>query len=310
MYYQAKHLPNKKIKIVITGGLGDCLLSTPFIHHFKNTGIYEKITCVVPIGAAQLFDKNPFIDQLIPIKGSDLFFWATPEKDSDIFSPYIDVGLPDKERVIFDVPMTHLFNLNRTPSPVIKQVAAYHNITLDNENLEIYTSKDDDKWANKTIAAINDKPIIVINPESRLKEKDLSKAFCTEIETHLKKNFNIVYIEPTGFKSSSHQLTIPLPGLRRSAALFKKVHCIITADSFPGHLAAAVDTKAIVLFGPSNPKTFGHHQNINIRTSSCPPCADTRRRVECSNSECIEDIPVNSIINAVNSLQTEEKRIQ
>jgi ADP-heptose:LPS heptosyltransferase len=96
--------------------------------------------------------------------------------------------------------------------------------------------------------------------------------------------------------------TIPLPfvpGLRRSAALFKRMSCVVTVDSFPGHLAAAVNTPAVVLFGPSNPQAFGHKNNINIRTSECPVCANTLRIKQCKKPKCLEDIPPALIVEKI-----------
>ena len=38
----------------------------------------------------------------------------------------------------------------------------------------------------------------------------------------------------------------------------------ITVDSFAGHLGNAVSKRGIVLFGGTDPKIFGHKNNINI----------------------------------------------
>jgi ADP-heptose:LPS heptosyltransferase len=77
-------------------------------------------------------------------------------------------------------------------------------------------------------------------------------------------------------------------GPRRSAALFARLRGVLTNDSFPGHLAAAVGVPAVVLFGPSEPAVFGHAANRNLRSEACPPCADTWRQLECRQAVCLE----------------------
>ena len=50
--------------------------------------------------------------------------------------------------------------------------------------------------------------------------------------------------------------------------LLKECDTWIAIDSFFQHLAWRIHKKGIVLFGQSNPKIFGHNENINLYVSS------------------------------------------
>jgi len=59
------------------------------------------------------------------------------------------------------------------------------------------------------------------------------------------------------------------------AYLYKKAQLVITTDSGPMHLAAAMETPVIALFGPTDPARTGPYGTGHtiIRTElSCSPC--------------------------------------
>jgi ADP-heptose:LPS heptosyltransferase len=296
----------KSLRIVINGGLGDHLLISPFIRHFKKLNKYQHISCVVHQSSVELFDQNPHIDSLVPCLGNDLFLWGLPENDFDVFCPYVEVQDIDSLDDIGKIKSEHIFNFNRVDKPVIQQICEYHGLKLDDESLEIHTAVEDETWADQFIAPWSEKKIIFLNTSSALESKNYPLHLWQETVSLLTKEVGdqIIILEfPSKNKNLSGTLSLDsVPGLRHSAALFKRISCVVTVDSFPGHLAAAVDTPAIVLFGPSNIRAFGHKNNINIRTSNCPVCANTPRRDECKFMKCLADIPPTLIVEKILSI--------
>jgi ADP-heptose:LPS heptosyltransferase len=295
---------NDSLRIVINGGMGDHLLMTPFIKHFKKSGLYKHICCVVHQNSLELFDRSPYIDSLIPCPGNDLFLWGLPEKDFDVFTPYVDVeDIEDIHDIRTGIKSAHIFSFNLKNTPVIRQICEYYGIRLEDESLEVYTAREDEAWADGFLAEWPGKKFVYFNTSSVLENKNYPLSLWQEVVDLLIKEASdeIIILE---FAREKVKLsgTIPLPfvpGLRRAAALFKRMSCIVTVDSFPGHLAAAVKTPAVVLFGPSNPQAFGHKSNINIRTSQCPACANTSRIKECKTSTCLEDITPSLIVEKI-----------
>ena len=73
------------------------------------------------------------------------------------------------------------------------------------------------------------------------------------------------------------------------ACLYKKAKMVISTDSGPMHLAAAVGTPVIALFGPTDPARTGPYGSGHtvIRTElPCSPCFLKK----CSTKKCMEDI--------------------
>jgi ADP-heptose:LPS heptosyltransferase len=301
MFFGSGRKGKKYLKVVITGGLGDCLLATPFLRHFRKYGKFDGIICAIPTQALEIFDHNPNIDQLIPCSGRDLLLWGAPEIDCDVFVPYMKILPPGKVGADMTVSATPLFRLNMKPEPAIRQVAEYHGLKLDHEKMEIWTTQADKEWALEYSSRWEGKKVILINTASHYVQKTLPQSLARKIIDLLSKDFIIIAFPQNKPSLPMIETLKVLPGIRKSAELFKRLYCVISVDSFPSHLATAVGVPAVVLFGPSNPSTFGHLQNINIRTSSCPPCADTPRRTLCKRSRCLEKISAEQVAEAVYS---------
>lgn len=92
--------------------------------------------------------------------------------------------------------------------------------------------------------------------------------------------------------------------LKQLAALTARAKLFIGVDSAPMHIAAAVGTPTVALFGPSGEIEWGPWQVPNrILTSAhaCRPCGNDG----CGGgkrSECLADIPVERVLNAAEEL--------
>ena len=89
------------------------------------------------------------------------------------------------------------------------------------------------------------------------------------------------------------------------ASLYKKALIVITTDSGPMHLAAAVETPVIALFGPTDPARTGPYGagHTIIRTDlPCSPCFLKK----CSTKKCMEDIAIEHVFAVVKEKLTKE----
>lgn len=92
--------------------------------------------------------------------------------------------------------------------------------------------------------------------------------------------------------------------LKQLAALTRQAKCFVGVDSVPMHIASAMRTPVVVLFGPSGDLEWGPWQvNALVLTTnhSCRPCGQDG----CGNgkvSECLTNIPVDEVLNAINEL--------
>lgn len=92
--------------------------------------------------------------------------------------------------------------------------------------------------------------------------------------------------------------------LKQLAALTAQARCFVGVDSVPMHIAAAVQTPCVALFGPSNELIWGPwqvRQRVLTLPYSCRPCGQDG----CGNgkiSECLTSISVDEVLSAINDL--------
>jgi len=91
---------------------------------------------------------------------------------------------------------------------------------------------------------------------------------------------------------------LPLPIL---AAIIKRSTLFVGNDSGITHLAAAIGTPAISIFGPTDPRIWGprgERVRILYKKSPCSPCSfDTRRN--CFSQICLEGVTVEDVISEI-----------
>lgn len=91
--------------------------------------------------------------------------------------------------------------------------------------------------------------------------------------------------------------------LKQLAALCKRADCVISTDTGPMHLAAAVETPVVALFGPTAPWRTGpfgpNHAAIRVGLD-CSPCF----KRACKTRTCMKKITVTRVMAKVKSIST------
>lgn len=106
-------------------------------------------------------------------------------------------------------------------------------------------------------------------------------------------------------KLSAVPLTlIPEADLQQLGAILTNIQLLVTTDSGPMHLAAAVNTPCVALFGPTNYKLqgpFGDCHEIVAKTDlDCLGC----NRLDCDHNSCMNALTVDMVFAAVNRCVT------
>ena len=89
--------------------------------------------------------------------------------------------------------------------------------------------------------------------------------------------------------------------LKKLAALYEKTRFVISTDTGPMHMAAAVGTPVIALFGPTAPwrtGPFGSEHKILRSGPDCSPCF----KRQCNTIDCMKQISVEQVLDAANSI--------
>ncbi len=95
--------------------------------------------------------------------------------------------------------------------------------------------------------------------------------------------------------------------LRELACLYRQAVLVITTDSGPMHLAAAVGTPLVALFGPTDPLRtgpYGPGHRVVRRGLACMPCFQKR----CETRQCMREIEAEDVIAASKELLAEMGR--
>lgn len=92
--------------------------------------------------------------------------------------------------------------------------------------------------------------------------------------------------------------------IRQLAALFARARLVLGPDSGPLHLAAAVGTPTVALFGPADPQEFGtwgdpRHHAVLTTPIACRPCRVLDWHGDSpDNHPCVRDITVGAVLEA------------
>ncbi|MFA5336298.1 MAG: lipopolysaccharide heptosyltransferase II [Candidatus Omnitrophota bacterium] len=82
------------------------------------------------------------------------------------------------------------------------------------------------------------------------------------------------------------------------AALMKRLKCLVTSDSAPMHVAAAMKTPFVALFGPTDPERHlppSQDHAVVRRDLGCAPCY----KPVCSDIRCMREIAVEDVMKAI-----------
>jgi lipopolysaccharide heptosyltransferase I len=98
----------------------------------------------------------------------------------------------------------------------------------------------------------------------------------------------------------------PATTLLQLAAVIARCRAFVGGDTGPLHLAAAVGTPTVALFGPSNPRRNGPYGPGHVVLHQKLPCSHCYQRT-CDHWECLPGIEVDMVVNAVGSLLDKDK---
>ena len=155
---------------------------------------------------------------------------------------------------------------------------------------------------------LENKKFIAVNPvaywETKLWDDEKFAGLADLIKTKL--NMEVVF---TGSeKESIEKITTRMQAkavnlasettLPELAYLYQKALLLVTTDSGPMHLAAAVGTPVVALFGPTDPQRTGPYGDGHIIIRSDLPCSPCLRK-ECPTTKCMQDIPPEQVYAAV-----------
>lgn len=300
----------RKIALVNLQGIGDIVMITPFLSVLRKEfpGAMIDYWCYKENGSTLEQDKR--ITRIRKRESDDLFSMDFLKTLSAIQEEKYDCVInlfPSQHSAMLTVlsgaryKLGNLYNLETTSNNLkVKKgpktwdtrenaasIAAQLGITeYDKAALSIFLSAKEKEGMKEVLKKEKvGKKFIVINPHATWQAKSWPQEYWKELLERLSKNYDIVIIGSKKEREATTQLLRTIKqkkqirnvagmfSLRQTASLLEKASLVITTDSGPMHIAIAMKTKTIALFGCTDPNILVKGaKNITILSTfeQCP----------------------------------------
>jgi len=214
------------------------------------------------------------------------------------------------------LPTTEIHQIDRN-----LQIAQGIDVKTDSVAFDIILSKEEEKMVAQILKELgldSDKPLITINPYTSWSSKNWLNRRWAEVADNLIKDLNceVIFTGSPADRAGVSEIielmeerSYNLAGktnLKELAGIYDRADLFIGCDTGPMHLAVAMETPVIALFGPTNPVTHGPYGDNNIVLKGDTPCKCCWKRVCQHNKECMKAISVNNLLEAVNLMLRSE----
>jgi 3-deoxy-D-manno-octulosonic-acid transferase/heptosyltransferase-1 len=155
-------------------------------------------------------------------------------------------------------------------------------------------------------------PLVAMNPVAKWETKLWSAPKFAQLADRLIQTYGVSVVftgspqdvaQTAAIASLMKNPAIDMAGkttLKSLAALYQKTVMLITTDTGPMHLAAAVNTPTVALFGPTAPwrtGPYGNRHTVVRQPVACSPCF--KRQCQIKTHECMCQLSVEQVFGTV-----------
>ena len=332
------------ILVIRTAYIGDVVMVLPLLKPLKEKFPAASITFLTSKNALPVLQNNPYIDEIITydpfwfyptqkrsylkfIKNLRKYtFEMVIETRADIRELlFLVAPLKSKYKVSYNVGggeylLTHVvpYKNSRHKIEYHLGIAEYLDCNPQEINWGIYLTPQE----KETVRSLMEKygvnsPFVCVHPGSRIPLKRWGSEKCAVLYDRIIEEYNLKLVVfgtlqeksfiDTIITKMSHQ-PINLTGkinLREMAAILTKSTLFICNDSAPMHIAAAMNTPTVAIFGPSNSKETGPFGSISQVVEKDFPCRSTCDENRCKHNifnECLKSITPKDVFAAIRKI--------
>ena len=330
----------QNILVCQTGGwIGDMVMLTPALRALKRTYPKSNLTLLLRPRVADLMQTHPYVDTCIVDNKTERRYRSFASLVRQIRDKAFDIAvilhptsfrnalLPFLARVPIRVGAKvggrgMLLTLSCEDNTEIHEVDRYLrvlqllNIDTPPSFLEFWHTDADRQFVERLLRAegvLPDDRIIALNLGTTWATKRwdiLNFAGVIQQIAHLAPEIKIVL---TG-SSTEQKLAKALPAsllainlvgkidILQLGALLERCDVCLTCDSGPMHIAAAVSTPTVALFGPTSPvrhQPYGTLHTIVEKSVSCRPCYKQSCRRRDAPHLCMKEIGIAEVVSAL-----------
>jgi len=311
-----------RVLVITLSNLGDCILTTPVVKTLALNFPEARIDVMAGPNGKEVFEKDPSISKVI-VYDKHASVMEKRRLSSKLRHLKYDLVV-DLRNTIFGLllgPRYRTSPIQMVPKEATHRVDAHlwklKSIGIEPlyHNTYICIPEEDQVCAAKLLEAEGaGKDFIVVAPGARSRPKrwpeEAFAQLCDRVisEERIAVVFvgqgdeSDVAVKISGMMKSRPFNLVNKTSFRELAAVVKKARLVVTNDSAPLHLACAMGTKTIALFGPTDPAKYGPTgiYDVVIRKEiACAPCEAAVCR---ANYECMRTITADEVFRAVSAL--------
>lgn len=342
----------KTILVIRTAYIGDVVMTLPILKPLRELYPRARISFLTAPGAVDVLKNNPYVDEIIPFSpfwfyrssmGEYRAFMKTIRKRS--FDLVIEARADIRDILLLAWPLKARYRLSydiggggyllthTVPYPGLRHKVEYHldlvrNLGHRGNELEwgVYLTDEEQQRVHAIMEERGlRRPFIAVHPGSRLPLKRWPAKRYGMLCDRLMEKYGMpaVVFGAASEKTTVDAMTasmkkhpVSLAGevnLREMAGILSRASLFLCNDSAPMHLAAAMKTPTLAIFGPSKSIETGPYGDGHRVVEKDFPC---RRRCDensCDHERynaCMEDIAVHDVFDAAaEMLRSAEKNV-
>lgn len=333
-------LPEKKILVIKLGAVGDVILAIPSFRMLRERYPQAQIHVMVDKNIAGLISKSPYITGVIPVnrkkisKPGYLLKWAGKIR-REAFDLSIDLqnskwthllaflaGVPERfgfKRGFFGFTLNRPEHYARIPETPVKnqfRILSKVGVRKLDETLELWSDPAAEEKVKQLMPETFFEPekrrigfVMGSSPAWQTKRwpssyfKDLAGRLSRELECKIVLIGSAEDGKGVDWAESSDEIfnLMGETSLRDLVPLMKTLDVVVTGDTAPLHVAAAVKSRVVALFGPTDSKRHmpaANNATVLTRNLPCQPCYSGTCKIE-DTQACLRKISVDEVFHAV-----------
>lgn len=330
----------KRVLIIRAGRLGDTVWGTTAIEPIRAfLGEQTRIDMVVARGMRALFESDPRIETIFEIDHRNIPLPFSPAKLAVLFK-----SLQYPYDIVVNLEMSsHFVSLMRHIRASLKVHAAHVPAEQSSEKRHYvdsvrYTLSQGipsihcqdaapslrfSQYIDTESLIGNNRDYICLHPGNSLLARGKSavrswpeyhwRELAKQISHHLP-DLQIVLIGEKSERALSEAVSADIPqitnlvgrtSLQQLMAVLANSRVLVTTDTGPAHVAAALATPVIAIFGPSDALNTGPFASKDnwatavLKNIGCNPCVDSERSETCIDNKCMQAVAPTDILSII-----------
>jgi lipopolysaccharide heptosyltransferase II len=330
------NLPSQpRLLIVKLSAIGDCLLASPVARALRVKFPDAHIAWVVQSKSHAVVEGNPFIDETIIWQGAGVGGALTTVREirRRRFDALLDLQGLLKSALLVRLSGAKVRLVSNRAKPVAQRAAnvivpmpepvphaAQQYLRMaaaldaNSEDCRLIMPLDDcdRQFADDFLRQhnVNGATLVGVNPSASrpIKRWQVEKFAAIADAVAARGAIPMVFGSPTEMADAQRLVSLtkcpPLMAagkttLRQLAALLERCAVLVTADTGPMHVATAVGTPVVAVFGPTDPFCTGPVGDEHIVVTKDLPCRPCLQKPTCQRFECLTDMTVDDVLPAV-----------